>query len=107
AMAELLNKGLDWAISQETADVPGRTPEESQAILQAIQELSPSESGPIEKIQVSGSLVRGRLPKVSLSPATRKRVRERLEQLSISRAQDSPVTVFAIGRVDAVDRGAN
>jgi hypothetical protein len=100
-ISRLLSVGIQWCASPDSGELAGKDPEERRAILEAMEFLSPSQTGTyIEQIQIGGALARVARP-VPLTKTTRRQVKGRLE---VERAPIA-VEVVAVGAVDAVDLG--
>jgi hypothetical protein len=93
--SEKLNVGLNWASGGQNQELNAETPEEREAILRAILLLTPPTSGHIKQIEISGDWIPRE--RVTLTKASRKRVREALRRVDTER-------VFTIsGRLGEID----
>ncbi|MBN9520974.1 hypothetical protein J0H58_21040 [bacterium] len=79
-MKRLLTKVVKWSSVPGLAKDPTTGPEESIAVLRAIQDLAPSGLTAVQSVELGGRLVtESRAESVGLSPETRKQARESIK----------------------------
>jgi hypothetical protein len=103
-LERLLSRGLEWATAGEPTNALTKDTEESEAIFQAVYELSPPETGAIYSIQIGGTLAGRQSRGVVLERETRAAARAQLKRIEDARKQ-KPGWLFAVGIIEATDLG--
>lgn len=96
----LLNKGLKWlttSAAEEGMYSPGN-PEESEAVLRALKELTPSSQGSIERIELKGQLIGDRVAPLVLERKARQRVNAAIRSQTLE-----PQLIDLEGRIRELD----
>jgi len=78
-VAELLQRGLDWAATETSEPFQASTDDEREAVLWAVLELTPPGAGPIQEMSLAGQWMTGGAK--ILGQRARKRVRDELRSL--------------------------
>jgi len=100
-ISRMLEAGIKWCADPNPDTLPGVDREEGRVILEAIEALSPPQSGSyIEEFHVGGGLIRLSRP-VVLTKATRKQIKLRLDSERSPTAED----ILVAGVIEKVDRG--
>ncbi|MBA4188923.1 MAG: hypothetical protein C0467_13075 [Planctomycetaceae bacterium] len=106
----LLNKVIAWAATPDLMDKPENEPEESVAILNAIEKLTPSGRNNVQEVQLGGRLVSAqRRRTVSLSKELRPKIRASMKSNmnklgnSMPRSIPWPDLIRAVGKVTNAD----
>jgi hypothetical protein len=98
----LLQAGLNWLLSTKTAsaDNLGQSPDERRLILQAVKNITPSSQGPIQEVEVRGTLIKAQMRPLRLTRGSRRFVNAALSGFPSER---EPIVQLS-GRIREIDK---